>query len=136
MRSAQTRGGGGSLVKTRPIRLRTRCDRWTSNGTRVSTPVGGGNRATEPDISGQQVFAACLAVPSLGQGSGASAAVDRTSFSIEADGSVGANRADGGSLDPDAEAAKMAAKRSPPRIGGSSSVAMVGLARSAVSRLG
>jgi flagellar basal-body rod protein FlgB len=45
----------------------------------------------------------------LGQGTGASAAVDRTSFSIEADRSVGANRADGGSLDPDAEAAKMAA---------------------------
>ena len=73
MKSVQTRGGGGSFVKTRPTRLRTLADKGASRKTRVSMPVGAGIRATAPDISGQQALAACLAVPSLGQGSGGGA---------------------------------------------------------------
>jgi flagellar basal-body rod protein FlgB len=45
----------------------------------------------------------------LESGAGTRAALDRTGFSAQADGSAGAVRADGGTVDADAEAAKLAA---------------------------
>ena len=44
----------------------------------------------------------------LGSGTGARSALERTSFSTQTDG-TGAVRADGSTVDPDAEAAKLAA---------------------------
>ena len=71
--SVQTRGGGGSWVKRRPMRLGSRtlgsaCDDATAAFATVA-----GNSATAPDISGQHTPAACLAVPCSGQGSGGGA---------------------------------------------------------------
>jgi flagellar basal-body rod protein FlgB len=45
----------------------------------------------------------------LGQGAGAGGALESMTFAATQDGSVGATRADGGSLDVDAESAKIAA---------------------------
>jgi hypothetical protein len=61
------------LVKTQPTRLRALVDMGASKKTGVSIAAGAISTATVPDISGQQALAACLAVPSLGQGSGGGA---------------------------------------------------------------